>query len=194
MERSMMPIDKNQFSKTRNYLAYQQAVFIALINKQFRVIIQRPVKKAIVTHQFLNIRLLQKEKDIIEVDTFVQGRCQQRRNHDITSGVSMSAAKQRVGKNKIIELNLLLLDILNMFGYTFSTEMSEGKNGAMRNEMCKTVFYNGNYLFGKEEISVVGAKINKYLCEALGNRNEITVDYNDPALQNYLNELIYVNI
>ncbi|EMD46363.1 TATA-binding protein-associated phosphoprotein, putative [Entamoeba histolytica HM-3:IMSS] len=181
---------RSQFEKTRNYMACQQAILIGLLNEEFKVTIQKPVKKASVTQQYLNIRLIQRKNDVIEIDHFVEERCAERKEHDINSGVSISAAKQRVGKNKITELNLLLIDILNMLGYTFTTTTSEGKNGAMKNESIKSVYRNGKYLCGKEGIVNIGKKINKYLCELIEKNNEITIDYNDISLREYINSLV----
>ena len=164
-------------------MACQQAIFIGWLNEYFKITLQKPVKRTQVSQQYLNIKLLERNEDKIEVEHFVNERCQQRKEYDIKIGVSESAAKQRVGKNKITESNQLLMDILTEFGYSFSSDVSDGKNGAMKIEIIKDVYKNGIFVCNKDDILTIGNRINKYLCDLVDKNQDIILELNNETLK-----------
>ena len=183
--------EENKFAKYRNVMAYQQGVLFCLLNEFFEITIEKPIKKSKVAHQSFSIKTLERNDDLIDIRDFIEQRCLNRCDNDIHSGVKTTIAKQRVSKNKLIELNLLLIDLLGLFGYHFERYTSEGKNGSMKNETLKLIFLNGKFVCNEKKIVDVGKKINEYCCEQMIYSSEHTFKINHDGLHCFRKELFH---
>ena len=82
-----------------------------------------------------------------------------------------------------------MIDILNLLGYSFTSSISDGKNGTMRNETVKEIYKNGKLICSRSEILEIGNKINICLCNSLEFKTEFVLRMNDLRMQEFLTEL-----
>lgn len=105
----------NEQFKSQHYVL-QQTLLIALINKYFSIELKRPLKKATILSQFIQIIKLTNEKESIEFSELVENRCNELYREDISNGISIKTAKRRMQLNRKIESIHLLEDILYLSG------------------------------------------------------------------------------
>ena len=177
----------NLFKNYRNYQVFQQACFIGFLNRYHTIIIQKPIKRCVVTYQIINIKSIVIDGQEIEIDRLVEQRCNERKQFDVNTGISQKTAKQRYAKNKIIEMHHLLMDILiEKHHFLFNTIQSTGKNKTMIDEVVQEVFHEKKFLLDKTMIEERGKKINEYICSLLQTKYEIEIQVNDVKLQKIL--------
>ncbi|ELP89146.1 hypothetical protein EIN_485080, partial [Entamoeba invadens IP1] len=106
--------------ESRNYIVYQEGIFLSLLNKHCQLItISRPTKKAIVTKQYIKINTITINNETINVADLVEKRCRDRLEKDKTSGIKVGSAVRRFTLNKTTEVHHFLMDLLQLFGYVF---------------------------------------------------------------------------
>ncbi|ELP83541.1 hypothetical protein EIN_378760 [Entamoeba invadens IP1] len=150
--------------KLRDYQTCQQGIFIGLLNKFCDITIIKPPKKAVITHQFVKIKTISFNfEDFIDIEEFLQRRCNDHKFDDMKQGCSEKTANRRFQTNKKTEALHLLLDVLGEVGYFFEVNTTKGKKGTMKLQNVERIYQNEKYLFGIDEIYDVGFKINEVM-------------------------------
>ncbi|EDR28509.1 hypothetical protein EDI_193900 [Entamoeba dispar SAW760] len=176
------------FKQTRNYQVSQQAVLLALINRHFSLSLSAPKKKSVVAQQMITVNYLRRGSDTVAVDEFIHRRLAEIQQYDISQGVAPKTAARRCENNRIAEVNHLLIDILREFGYSFSTKVTDGKNGTIKTESVYSILYKGTTLFTRSTIQSSGLAINKYLNDLLFETQTTLVSKNNCILHHMLPE------
>ncbi|EMS12356.1 hypothetical protein KM1_080610 [Entamoeba histolytica HM-3:IMSS] len=170
------------FKTHRDYQVCVQCTLIALLNEQYSFLIQRPVKKGNLSLQLINIRRIELNKDWIDVEAFVNKRCQDRITFDISIGIPSETAKQRVSKNKIFEQIHLLIDLSFVMGYSFRSSFTNGNNHSMIYETVVEIYHNNILILSTQEIESVGNKINALIYGRLSKQHSITLEQKDTQI------------
>ncbi|GAB1225082.1 hypothetical protein ENUP19_0241G0007 [Entamoeba nuttalli] len=176
------------YREMRNYQVYQQALFLGILNQSSSMIIQKPIKKAIVTQQLVTVNSLQFSRDDqIAISDLIERRCKEMMKLDLSNGLREKTAIRRYETNKVTEVLHLLSDILNEFGFTFRTSKTTGKNKSAIAETVNVMYFKGRKAYSKQQITQIGMKINQYLYEkcAEGDGNTI-IERNDPMIHSLL--------
>ncbi|ELP92027.1 hypothetical protein EIN_291260 [Entamoeba invadens IP1] len=169
------PRIESDFRNVRNYQVYQQAVCIALLNSYFEVSIIQPLKKAHVFEQIIRIEKLQKGEDVIFVEEFCKKRCRDRFLIDTKNNIPEKTAKRRTEANKVNEMQLLLMDLLGVFGFFFETKRVHGKKTTVKGEFVQRILFNGKVFLDKNNIYEIGKNINRKINVKLGNGEKCTL-------------------
>ncbi|ELP83505.1 hypothetical protein EIN_377600 [Entamoeba invadens IP1] len=172
MSKSHKLTSKEKFIKWRNYQSSQESVFLAIINQYCDITIHKPVKKALVTLQFVQIDELSfSPTDTINFSKLVQNLVKQRLEYEVSIGVLPKTAMRRSENYRFtITLNLLV-DLLSEFRYVLNTKppVSKKAKEAVRNEKdtigetIHSIAKDGIILFGKQAIERTGRLISCYL-------------------------------
>ncbi|KAL7718557.1 TATA-binding protein-associated phosphoprotein [Entamoeba marina] len=170
----------------RNFLVYQQAVFIALLNVNYEFVISKPIKRSLITSQLLKIIQISKGSASINVIDFIETRCNEKFNKDLSLGFNQSTTYRRYTTNKHAEKHHLLIDMLFESGFTFKSTYSSGKNKSTKLETVEEVYYQQKRLLTKEEIITKGKKIGEYLQDRIKAEKECYLIEKDPKLQQLL--------
>jgi len=186
--------DEHAFQKLRNYQVYQQAIFIALLNQFFELLVKAPVKRSVVSLQLLRIESIKYLSDIIGVNDFVMARCKEKYKKDISSGIGEKTAKRRSDTNRVTELLHLLQDLLREKGFAFHSKFTDGKNGAQIIETVCSIQGPDGFFISQQEIIHKGALISKYLTDKLVSSSEITLPKEDMMLRNILKNILIKKI
>ena len=169
----------------RNFIVFEDSLLIALLNKIGDVTIAKPAKKSIVTQQYLKVEVITIENETINLGELVDKRCRDILEKDKVSGIKVGSAVRRFTLNKATEVHHFLLDILQLFGYSYESKMVSGKNGSMRVEVATTIFFNDEFLYGREKISELGEKINAFLCQLVQKERVVELKMDDDVFSQF---------
>ncbi|GAB1221536.1 hypothetical protein ENUP19_0082G0065 [Entamoeba nuttalli] len=173
------------FKDVRNYKVYEQSIFLALLNQYFDITLRLPIKQAKVFEQILVIDSISREEDYVDVVCFIDKRCSERYNFDLTHGVSKKTCQRRFETNKLTESLHFLSDVIAEFGYVLERRNTKGKKGTLKCDLIDKIFLNDKLLFNKDDIIKKGKLINQYLCELFVS-SRITVKKNDLFLSSFV--------
>ena len=169
------------FLKLRSCQVYQQCVLLGLLNRHFEITIHIPSKRSIVTRQFFKVHEIRNGSDCIKVDEYVEQRCKEKYEKDISNGVSEKTARRRLDTNKITEQIHLYIDILTDLGYVFHSKYTSGKKGAQIVESVQQIT-TPNEIITQIQIPLIGAKANDYFTEQLFTQKRSIFAKNDLGL------------
>ena len=169
----------------RNFVVFEDSLLIALLNKIGDVTIARPAKKSIVTQQYLKVEIIKIQNETINLGELVDKRCRDILEKDKLSGIKVGSAVRRFTLNKSTEVHHFLLDILQLFGYSYESKIVSGKNGSMRIDVATTIFFNNEFLYGKEKISELGEKINAFLCQLVQREKVVELKMDDDVFSQF---------
>ena len=175
---------------SRNYMVYQEALFLALLSQYYEITISKPTKKSIVTDQFLKVKTIKIGDDCVAINDLMEKRCKERLAVDKLSGIKEGSAVRRFTLNKTTEIHHYLMDLLSLNGYMFKTKYVAGKNGSIRVELVEEVYYGNQLLFNKDDIITYGQKLNKFLYEKVYKTTGYSIYNNSNEVLNYFNDIV----
>ena len=124
-----------QYTQDRNYLACEQCILIALLNKHCEIRLQRARKRSNTTIPFFTIESIKfAEDDIVYLNSYIENRCKQIFEYDISNGVTQKTAKRRYKTNRNYEVIHALIDFLRIQGEYIETTMTRMKLGVIQRE------------------------------------------------------------
>ncbi|ELP92194.1 hypothetical protein EIN_381710 [Entamoeba invadens IP1] len=173
---SSLPKKSNVFKCFRDSQAAEQAVFIALLSRHYSIEIKHPIKRSTVTNQVLNVSLIHFEHEIFNVSEFVDVRCSLLKTIDLATGFSEKSAQQRLSKNRIVEQQHFLIDILRELGYFCSGYICQGKLMTRPVEIVTTVARDNDILLQSKEIIENGTKIAKFIDQKLSTNEVLYIE------------------
>ncbi|KAL7714632.1 TATA-binding protein-associated phosphoprotein [Entamoeba marina] len=157
-----------RYKHLRNYQAWQQAVYVCLLNSTCEITFNKPVKSCKTTTQFFSIKKLNfGGDDVIDVDEFLQSRSCEKLKRDKLKGVSTKTASRRYDNNKFGESLHLLMDILTENGYFINARKSNGRNNSDCIYSAKEIFYKTKLIATTQDIVEYGEIINNYLLKCV---------------------------
>ncbi|KAL7723016.1 TATA-binding protein-associated phosphoprotein [Entamoeba marina] len=145
-----------RYKHFRDYQAWQQAVYICLLNSVCEITFSKPVKSCKSTTQFFSIKQLKFENDIIDVENFLQLRSCDKLKRDRISGVPNKTASRRYDNNKFSECLHLLMDILIENGYFVNARKSNGRNNTDSIFTAREIFYESKLIATYQDIIAYG--------------------------------------
>ncbi|EKE42361.1 hypothetical protein ENUP19_0163G0014 [Entamoeba nuttalli] len=175
-----------RYQTIRDYLAYQQAVLIALLNKKYDIVVERATKKSIITRQVVKVIQVSIGKAQIDVLEIINKRCKALMEIDIYNGVVHETAYRRFITNKSIENHHFLIDLLENEGYFFNSSYSSGKNNSKKMQTVLQIFKDGMCLLNKEDITKKGISLSNYLSQKTLKEKSFLISKNDPILSSML--------
>ena len=169
--------------ETRNYQSYQQALLIALLNKNSNIRFKQNIYGRS-SDNFLRLdRISFSPYDEINIEQFLKSRAKDLYDQDIINGVPEKTATRRVQLNRRIESSHLCMDLLREFGYTFEVSEHKGKHDSKKLDYIKRVFFEGKTLnVEKESLKELHVLITKKIEE--GPCNIILM--NDDEIQSFI--------
>ena len=171
------------FQKLRSSQVFQQAVLLGLLNQYFEIKLQIPTKRSVVTRQFFKIDEIHTAVDVIKVEEFVEQRCKEKYDCDISMGISEKTAKRRYETNRVTEQIHFMIDILETFGYVFHSKFTSGKKGAPIVETAVEIVYpNKHDMITEQMIPIIGSKINDYFAEQIFKKRISVFEKNNTAV------------
>ncbi|EKE37233.1 hypothetical protein ENUP19_0166G0015 [Entamoeba nuttalli] len=170
-----------KYKKTKNYQVYQQSIFLLILSKYGDIYFDKPIKRSTTTSQFLNVKEIRFSKeDIISVNSFIEKRCEKRMKQEIESGLSHETALRRYETNKFIESLHFLIDLLTELHFTLSCKLFLSKNGLEQKETINEIRYNSEIIFNKNDIQMIGEKVNSYISKMIrDNKRFILLSNNE---------------
>ncbi|KAL7723017.1 Uncharacterized protein QTN25_000596 [Entamoeba marina] len=159
-----------RYKHFRDYQAWQQAVYICLLNS-----LQ-------INNSILSIKQLKFENDIIDVENFLQLRSCDKLKRDRISGVPNKTASRRYDNNKFSECLHLLMDILIENGYFVNARKSNGRNNTDTIYSAREIFYESKLIATYQDIIAYGKNINDYLLKYIKSNEFYVLKRNDPFL------------
>ena len=149
---------------SREYLnsqTFQQAVFICLLNQHCEIKVVKPIKRSVVTDQFIRIHSIVYFDEEILFEDLVDKRCQEIKNDEIKDGASEKTATRRYQTYRRIETNHLLMDMLYIIGYDMDLRMTEGKKGIVKLENCISIAKDNTIIVhDKKDVARIGKIVN----------------------------------
>ncbi|ELP91607.1 hypothetical protein EIN_129870 [Entamoeba invadens IP1] len=178
--------DVNPFRETRNYRVYEQGVLLAILNRHFSITLVSPKKRSVVAKQFLTVRYLKKQTDVVDVEDFIQRRLKEIQTNAIKLGTPEKTATRRGENTRIVESIHILIDIVRELGYRTESKVNEGRNGNVSTETIVTIYIDKKVL-KKEDIVRNGLAINNFLDSLLVANETIIISKFDKTLDALLN-------
>lgn len=162
---------------SREYLncqTFQQAVFISLLNQHCDIKVIKPVKRSVVTDQFIRIHSIVYFEEEILFEDLVDQRCMELKDDEMKNGTSEKTATRRYQTYRRIETNHLLMDMLYILDYDMELKMTEGKKGISKLENCISIGKNGKMLINnKNEMNRIGKIVNNNINRRFTKYDEI---------------------
>ncbi|KAL7719397.1 TATA-binding protein-associated phosphoprotein [Entamoeba marina] len=182
---------KDRYFETRNYLASQQAVFFALLNKSTSFVVSKPTKRSIITDQLFKVKtIILSNGNEIDVIEFVDSRCKEKMVLDLKNGINEYTALRRFNSNKIIENHHFLIDLAREEGFVFKSTFSSGKNNTTKMETISHIFYNNYYLLDKKEIIGIGKEISECISKKISSTSDGVIQKSDSDLQRIISKIV----
>ena len=175
---------------SRNFMVFEEGIFIALLNQYMDITISKPTKKSIISLQYLKVDSVTIDNDFIKVSELIEKRCKAILERDKVSGIKVGSAVRRFTLNKTTEIHHFLMDLLQLFDYFYDSKMIAGKNGAMKIEIVETIYFNRKILFSKNDICLLGEKINLMLCDLVLKEKMVELKQNHPMFKEFLSSVL----
>ena len=156
------PNHTTQCRKKKDEKALQQSFLVYLLSKLGDVVIMKPGKHSVKTHQMLFVKDVCISNESIDVYEIIESRLRQFYSDDIQNGVEEEKAKRRNSPRRMKENNNILSDILVEFDYFFNFKRSKFKEDNSFN-IISDVYLNGHLLYSSETIELIADRVNKYL-------------------------------
>ncbi|KAL7712925.1 TATA-binding protein-associated phosphoprotein [Entamoeba marina] len=118
-----LPLSCKEYYSQRNYTVYQQAVFLAILNQHYELVLKQSSKRSVVTSQLVRVIKIGNINDTISVSSFIENRCMEKIEIDRLNGLNEKTIYRRFSRNKIVETHNLLVDLIREFGVTFESEV-----------------------------------------------------------------------
>ena len=167
-----------QYTYDRNYLACEQCILIALLNKHCEIRLQRARKRSNTTIPFFTIESIKfGPNDIVYLNSYIEKRCKQIYEYDISSGVTEKTAKRRYKTNRNNEVIHALIDFLRIKGEQIETVLTRQKLGVIQRETLIGCSLDGNWVC-KSNIYDFGRNINATLQERMDYDFGIVLEQN----------------
>ncbi|EAL50305.2 hypothetical protein EHI8A_071980 [Entamoeba histolytica HM-1:IMSS-B] len=170
-----IPRFKARQIEAMNYQADLQAILIALLTQFSTVSVGRPHRISHLTKQFIKIKkiVFSDQNDSIDVLQYIQTRSKEQAQYEFKVGnTTKKTAKRRIQPTKRREAMRFLQDILIEFGYFVEVEIEtiDGYEGEV------TLFLNGHFFLGSNQIKILGNEINKKISSMLQTNANIVLD------------------
>ncbi|ELP89033.1 hypothetical protein EIN_164330 [Entamoeba invadens IP1] len=174
---------KARFIEVRNNQVYEAAVLLYLINKHFNIEMIIPQKKAVVYEQFFLVERIWSGEDKVDVRKFVNKRCDERIEFEISEGVSFKTARRRRNTNVFTETINMFVDFLREMGYFVETKVCGGKRVQFKEEYITAIFYGNDLIFGFDEIKRIGKELVGLYQEKTENAKVMVFEKNEFNLE-----------
>ena len=163
------------YSNHRNYQAFQQAILITLLNNYAVITVKKERKRSNVTVPFFTISsVIFNEIDEIDIDQYVQKRCIEIKEYDLTHNINPKTATRRYKTNRVTEVIHTLIDLLRIKDERIETTTTRYKEGVKQSETMIGCRIGGKNMREKE-IKVYGEHVNTYLHERMMN-DEVRIE------------------
>ncbi|KAL7712678.1 Uncharacterized protein QTN25_009693 [Entamoeba marina] len=162
----------------KNYQVIQQAVMLAYLNQFADIELKKKKKSVTNIYQFMQVVSISfSNGDNINFSDLISSKCIEMMKEEIEMGISETTAMRRFHKNRIVHSLHLLMDILSELGFFFNTYITNGKNGVVRAETIRSMFYDDK-LLKKDDIVTIGKRIFKCLDEQFEEKKVFTLKKN----------------
>ncbi|ELP83471.1 hypothetical protein EIN_376160 [Entamoeba invadens IP1] len=158
--------------------AFYQGVYIGVLNKFYDLRIEKPELAKTIAHPFFRIVSISTEYDEIQLAEYVENRCNEIFQSDISSGMKVSTVQRRFERNKVIETLHLMVDAIEMKDFSFSST----ENNA---HVDKHTYYIKDK-YNTLDIIKKGCKINEFITQLFTYESELLLQKNDQSLQQIL--------
>lgn len=182
---------KVPYADFKNYQVYQEVCLIGLLNTVAGITIslkRRKLEREILTFFHVD-EIIIKDEQIIECEKTVNDKCETLKMYELRNGLSLQTAERRYHKNRIIETLHMLIDILELYGVTFQTYMTSGKNGAIRQETIRAIILPNGTMLSIQDIKEIGSRIYSELFKRVKPTSESTIPVRDISIQDILLEM-----
>ena len=160
---------RRRYLSSRNSIVFQEAIFIYELNKLYDMIVAKPIKRSIVTEQYVRVLSVNINGEDVQVEKCVETRCQSRLANDKCTGIKEESAIRRYTLNKTTETHHFLIDTLLMNGFMFNSKSIAGRNGSIKIENVTEIYKDDELLYDNESIMKFGEEINKILSNLTDN-------------------------
>ena len=172
-----------RYLSIKNYLVYQQCIFIALLNDKYNFEVEKPLKIPVITSSLLKVNEIYNKDDSIDVISFVEGRCEEKKHADRSNGIPELTVQRRYISNKTIENHHLLIDLLFDEGYSFKSSFSSGKNNSYKMETVESILLNNKPFMKRDDIETLGKDIHDHLIKMFGNNKVLRIEQGEPSIK-----------
>ena len=127
---------------------------------------RRKLEREILTFFHVDQIIIPGEQSI-ECEETVNNKCESLKSDEIKHGLSLQTSERRYHKNRIIETLHVLIDVLTLYNCHFKTYITNGKNGAVKQETIRSVELPNGVVLNTEDIKDLGMKIYQVLFSKL---------------------------
>ena len=181
------------FRKTKNYQSEEQAVFIALLNMKYDIVIERPFKAIKASSTFFKIVKLVNAEEVIDVKSEVENSIEQLLENDRKQNVPVKTIKRRNENYKIVEHIHNSIGLLQSLGYNLIINKTNKKKTSAKYKTV-TISFDG-ICFNQNDIERKGKMIIDVIDDKmkhLSRKNNIIIPRGDTEFMSILlSDIVY---
>lgn len=176
----------SQNEKTmKNYECYEQAFLIGLLNQFCSFKLQKPFKQSIIIESKPEIISIGFKNETIDIRKIAEDQCKLFADKTETDSISDKTRMRRFAKNRSTFIINFLFDISLEYGFFFNSVLSKKSQKCFQIERINEVFFNNQLLYKRNDINVIGEKLNSYLLNLVKDRKVVDIEMNDQSIQTF---------
>ncbi|ELP84650.1 hypothetical protein EIN_173150 [Entamoeba invadens IP1] len=180
----MQSTDRNDFFSTQNeykdFYVVQQAILIGFLNAYYGVSVSKQKKQTSVTTPFPILQSINFGNDQLDVQVLADKALSETYQRECAEVRKRQTALRRFEKNKKIFVQHLLIDLLEMKGFSFESNLARNTGKTLRLERISKVFFDGHIIMEFGDVISRGYAINNYLNNLVNNgKGQKFIDAND---------------